>query len=183
VKRTNYEFEILAPLAYTLNVTQTGNYTYQFQVVGGTAGFTYEWDFDDLTAITSGTATTVIHTFPSLTLLYNVKVKVKNSVNSLATLRKDVTVLKTGGSATTCNELQAITVTRSTSNPKQATFTVPTLTGVTYWWDFGDNTYASTPSATHTYPTVADMVIYKANVTVSAGGKACSASATIKINP
>jgi hypothetical protein len=182
VKRTNYEFEILAPLAYTLTATQTGNYTYQFQVTGGSAGYIYEWDFDDLSAPSSGTATSVSHTFSSLTLTYTVKVKIKNSVNTLATLIKDVTVQKTGGSSV-CSEIQNIVITRSTSNNKQATFTVPTISGAGYWWDFGDNTFATTASAIHLYPSVANTMSYNVNVTVSASGKSCSAKTSIKINP
>lgn len=181
VKRTNYEFEILAPLAYTLNVTQTGNYAYQLQVVGGVAGYIYEFDFDDLTSI-SGTAATVSHTFPSLTLTYNVKVKIKNSVNTLATLVKEVTVQKSTGS-TACSEIQGINVSRSISNPKQITFSVPSVSGVSYWWEFGDNTTDNTASTTHTYPSAANVVNYQVMLTVSAGGKACTSKTNIKINP
>lgn len=180
VKRTNYEFEILAPLAYTLTATQTGNYTYQFQIIGGSAGYTYEWDFDDLSTPVSGTATSVSRTFSPLTLTYTVKVK--NSVNTLATLVKEVTIQKTGGSAV-CSEIQNIVITRSTSNSKQVTFTVPTISGASYWWDFGDNTSATTASAIHVYPTVANTVNYNVNVTVSVAGKSCSAKTSIKINP
>jgi hypothetical protein len=183
VKRTNYEFEILAPLSYSVTATQTGNYTYQFQITGGSAGYIYEWDFDDQSTPVSGTATSVTRTFPSLTLTYTVKVKVKNSVNTLATLVKPVTVQKTGASASACNEIQNIVITRSSTNSKQATFTVPTISGASYWWDFGDNTFSTTASAAHVFPTVATTVQYNVNVTVAVAGKACTAKTAIKINP
>lgn len=182
VKRTNYEFEILAPLAYTLNVTQTGNYTYQFQVVGGAAGYTYEFDFDDLSAITSGTATAVSHVFPSITFTYNVKVKIKNSVNTLATLAKEVLIQKSGGS-TACSEIKSISVIRSASNPKQISFSVPAISGASYWWDFGDNTSDNVASTTHVYPSSANVVNYNVELTVSAGGKSCTSKTNINIKP
>ncbi|HET6227408.1 MAG TPA: PKD domain-containing protein, partial [Bacteroidia bacterium] len=84
VKRINYEYEILTPSSFSITATQTGNYTYQFQVNGGMAGYTYEFDFDDLSTPVSGTASSVSHAFPPLSLNYTVKVKVKNSVNTLA---------------------------------------------------------------------------------------------------
>ncbi len=183
VKRTGYEFEILSPLAYTLNVTQTGNYTYQFQIVGGSAGYTYEWDFDDLSTPTSTTSTTLTRTFPSLTLEYQVKVKVKNSVNTLATLVKPVKVIKTGGSTASCNEIQGIALTRSSTNPKQVSFAAPVISGATYWWDFGDNTSAGAASSSHVFPAAGDPVVYNVTLTVSAAGKSCSTATTVKINP
>jgi hypothetical protein len=177
IKRNNYEYGILAPLNYTLTATQTGGYTYQFTVAGGSAGYTYEWDFDDLTTPVSNTSTTMTHTFPSLTVKYLVKVKVKNSVNTLAILNKDLTVIaQSGGNGNLCNEIQNFTV--NNTGTKQYAFNTASISGASYTWDFGDGTYAFTDPASHTYVTG----IYNILLTVTAGGKSCSARRTLKVN-
>jgi hypothetical protein len=181
IKRINYEFEILTPLSYSITATQTGDYAYQFQVVGGSAGYTYEFDFDDLTTSTPGTNASVNHAFPPLTMNYTVKVKIKNSVNTLAILSKDILVTKSGtGAGSPCNEVQAINISRSITNQKDITFSVPTISGASYWWDFGDNGTATTSTAQHVYNPVFSL-FYPVSVTVSVGGKSCGAKTSVYV--
>jgi hypothetical protein len=176
VKRLNYEYDILAPAGYTLTATQTGSYTYLLQIPGGSSSYTYEWDFDDLSTVTTTSTPSITHVFPSLTAAHQVKVKIRSSVNVLATPSLVVTSIATGGSTAPCNEIQNITTTHNT--PTQITFDERDIVGASYFWDFGDGVSAFTKTATHTYASGN----YSVNVTVTAGGKACTASTLIKIN-
>jgi hypothetical protein len=175
VKRVNYEYDILTPLGYTLTATQTGDYTYLFQVVGGSAGYTFEWDFDDQNTPTTTTATSITHTFSPLTVKYSMKVKVKNSVNTLATLSTDVLVTKQGGSTIVCNEsdfnISLLSVARTYN------FQATTVTGANYTWDMGNGAVLFGSNCQQVY-TPGD---YKIELTTSVAGKSCSTSKNITV--
>jgi len=188
VKRINYENDINKPLGFTLTATPTStNYALQFQIVGGTTGYTYEWDYDDLTAITSTTATSTTHTFAPLTAKYMVKVKVKNSVNTLATLAIEVIPTKVGGSTVLCNEIQGYSISRSGTYKETLNCVAPVISGASYIWDFGSgNGTTSQSTAGYSYPIVAGsgIKVYKVSLTITAGSKSCYASESVTIkNP
>ncbi|HET6224865.1 MAG TPA: hypothetical protein VFF27_01205, partial [Bacteroidia bacterium] len=92
----------------------------------------------------------------------------------------EVLVTKTGGGSP-CNEVQTINVSRSITNQKDITFSVPSISGASYWWDFGDNVTASTATAQHVYTPFIVTMFFPVSVTVSVAGKSCAAKTTVSV--
>ncbi len=180
VKRINHDYDVLIPLGYTLSATQTGDFTYLFKVEGGSSNYTYEFDFDDLTKPTTTTATSLSHTFNPLTLNYNVTVRVKNTVNTLATLSKVVTATKKGENNAPCYELQFVSIKQASKQSPNVTVSAPPITGAAYFWSI-QNEDGKTPISSEEQ--TANFVLYSGEseitLTISTAGKACSISRTI----
>jgi hypothetical protein len=170
VKRVNYEYDILNPVNYTLTATQSGDYAFQFQVAGGSAGYTYEWDFGDLIDPVTTTSSSTTHAFPFLTLKYPVIVRVKSSTNVLATLTTEVLVTKQGGSTAVCNEGNFNI--SQLAQPNTFNFQAANIVGASYYWDLGNGTIQFGSNCQQVY-TPGD---YKVELTISVAGKSCSTS-------
>ncbi len=148
---------------------------------GGTAPFSFSWNFGDGTGnVATGTTNTASHTY-TVKGTYTVKVNATDSTGKIASTSTSITIAPL---------TLAVTVSGPTSGTvgTLVTFTASPSGGTspyTFSWNFGDGTgnvaTGTTASASHTY-TVKGTYPVKVNAT-DANGKLASASTSITIAP
>jgi PKD repeat protein len=144
---------------------------------GGSAPYTFLWDFGDGTADTVQNPT---HTYVAAGT-YPVVVKVTDAKGVGATATVSVTVPQTTFPITLSITVSPLSVTAGSPVSFTATATGGTLPYASFLWDFGDGTTSKNPNTTHVYATSGAYTAI-GTATDSKGAKG-TASAVIVVAP